>query len=321
MDHAALESAGIDRHLPAAEKAAALVRRLVLRWDAVTGPRELATVVEARWFAGVAESLKILAGLCRGTTGRGVSFGAPWPYLDVGGRLLAPALPVVASGEEVAGPDGVYTREDDTVWREAVGERRPHMRLDGSLAPPGQPFELLWFGGADRCILREGVLEVEDLFACMRLPASRELIERLVVRGLRAEAGVLEGLAFGGWDAPAEIEVRQRLDLLLSTGWRDPTLVLASREDIRSAERRGDEIRSRTVHDQDVIFKLVEEPNGWRAFTWEGRFPLQALAMFEREESLCYSATLGPGLDPLAPGVRGAVVFDLRADLVALQKS
>jgi len=321
MVQGVLQAIGVDPDLPAAEKAAAMIRRLVLRWDAVTGPRQLGTVVEARWFAGTGECLKVLAELCRGTAARGTAFGSPWPYLDFGGRILAPALPIVAVDGEATGPDGIYALKDGDVWREAVGSRQLFIGARSSASPTDRPFDLLWFGTGERYLLRDQTLEVDDLFSSLRVAATPDLVDRLVLRGMRAEGELLDGIRLSDRSGPAEIEVRQPLELVVSDAWRDPIHVIRSRQDIHRADRRADEIHGQTILGDGVVFKLVEEPSGWRVFRWEGDFPLRTLALFERDVHLSYSATLSSGLDPFAPGARGRIVFDLRSELVALQNS
>jgi hypothetical protein len=297
------------------------VRRFPLLWHPAVSSRDPDTVVESGWFAGPSECARVLGRLFRGTTARGGAFGSPWPFLEAAGVVVAPALPVAAEGDEQQGPDGAYRLSEGVVWREATGERRALLATSGG--PPAQDtsgFDLLWFGASERYLLRRGVLEVEDLFSRLSVPASRERIERLVVRGLRVEAQALEGVTFRDRQAPAEIEVRRPTGLVPESLWHDPAAVLGRRVDIRRVERRGDEITAETRRDTTVMFRLVEEPRGWRLFTWDGDYPFRTLALHERAGSLSYSATLGPELDPLGPGIRGRLAFDLRSDLVALGK-
>jgi len=321
MDPRVLASAGVDPGLPAAQAAAMLVRRLPLRWRAGIGVREPATVVESRWFAGPAECHRVLARLFRGHPVRGSAFSANWPLLEAAGVVVAPALPVAASADEQPGPDGHYQFTGGTVWREAVGERRPLLSSAGGAAPAGGAFDLLWFGSSERYLLRGGTLEVEDLFSMVRVKATLALVERLVVRGLRADPEVLDGVAASERTAPAEIEVRRPAELLEGAQWRDPTAVLAARADIRSVRRRGEEITAETARDTTVVFRVAEDAHGWRLFTWEGDYPLRGLNLLERDAHLVLTATLGPGLDPFEPGVRGRLAFDLRSDLIAVGKA
>lgn len=320
MDARVLAAAGVDPSLPAAQAAAMLVRSLPLRWRAA-GVRDPETVVESRWFAGAAECHRVLARVFRGRPVRGAAFSATWPQLEAAGVVVAPALPVAATADELAGPDGVYQLERGTVWREAAGERAALLASGGGATPGGGAFDLLWFGPAERYLVRGGTLEVEDLFSVLRVGAAQPLVERLVVRGLRADPEVLEGVAWSARETPAEIEVRRRSELVAGEAWRDPAAVLASRADIRSVERRGDEILAETVRQSSVVFRIAEEARGWRLFTWDGDYPLRTLGMRERAGHVVFSATLGPDLEPLAPGVRGRLAFDLQTDLIALGKT
>jgi hypothetical protein len=321
MDGRVLAAAGVDPELPAAQAAAMLVRRLPLRWRAAVGVRDPETVVESRWFAGPAECHRVLARVFRGTTARGAAFASTWPLLEAAGVVVAPALPVAANADEQPGPDGVYELDRGTVWREAAGERQPLLCSGSGAAPGGGAFDLLWFGGGERYLLRAGTLEIEDLFSVARVGVTRSLVERLVVRGLRVDPEVLEGLAFSEREAPPEIEVRRPVELVAGDRWRDPVAVLASRADIRSVARHGEEIAVETVRETTVVFRVAEDARGWRLFTWEGDYPLRTLGLLERTGHLVFTAALGPDLDPFEPGVRGRLTFDLRSDLIALGKA
>ena len=321
MDPRVLAAAGVDPGLPAAQAAAMLVRNLPLRWGSA-GVRDPETVVESRWFAGAAECHRVLARLFRGSPVRGSAFSSTWPQLEAAGVVVAPALPVAATADEQPGPDGVYQLDRGTVWREAAGERRALLSGGGAAAADGGgAFDLLWFGPTERYLVRGGTLEVEDLFSLLRMGAARSLVERLVVRGLRTDPEVLEGVAWSARATPPEIEVRRPSELVKGEVWRNPAAVLSARADIRSVDRRGDEILAETARESSVVFRVAEEPRGWRLFTWDGDYPLRTLGMIERAGHLVLSATLGPDLDPLAPGVRGRLAFDLRSDLIALGKA
>jgi hypothetical protein len=321
MDTRVLAAAGIDPAMPAAQAATLLVRRLPLRWRAGGGTRDAETVVESRWFAGAAECHRVLARLFRGSPVRGTAFASTWPLLEAAGLVVAPALPVAATVDEQPGPDAVYQLDGGAVWREAVGERRALLTTGGGPAPADSAFDLLWFGGGERFVLRDGTLEIEDLFSVARVRAPRSLVERLVVRGLRVDPEVLEGVAWREREAPPEIEVRRPVELVAGERWRDPAVVLAARADIRSVQRHGDELAAETALQTTVVFRVAEDARGWRLFTWEGDYPLRTLGLVERAGHLVLSATLGPNLDPFEPGVRGRLAFDLRSDLIALGKT
>jgi len=313
-----LESLGVPAHLPAAEKAAALIRRVPIRFESAIGNRDPATVLESRWFAGVSECLNVLCEVYRGSIQRGAAFGTTWPYMIAGGRVVAPALPVVVGEAETTGPDGCYKLGEAVVWREAIGEKRRLLILESPAAAGGTGFDLMWFGDGERYLLRGGVLEVEDLFSVLRIQATAPVIDRLLMRTLRVDADVIDGLEFGEQGEPSEIEVRRSRDLVADQRWRDAARVLQVREDVVGVERRDDQLVVSTARDDNVVFNLVQEPRGWRIYKWEGEYPFRTLGLMERDEVLCFSGTLDKAIDPLAPGNRGRLAFDLRSNLVAL---
>lgn len=319
MDRRLLETAGIDPTLPAAQAAAMLVRRQPLRWCSTAGPRHPDAVVESGWFAGPAECVRVLGRLFRAGAARGAAFGSAWPYLEAAGVVVAPAVPVAAEAVEQQGPDGAYQVAGGALVREAVGERRAMLSFSGEI--PGRHsrvFDLLWFGDCERYLVRDGALEVEDLFSKLTLPATRQRIEQLLIRGRRTEPEVLEGVRLAERDGPASMEVRRPVELLSEDAWRNPTVLLERRADIRRLERRGDEIVAETELGKDVLFRVAEEAHRWRVFVWEGDYPLRSIALTERDGWLELSATLDRGIDPLGAGMRGRLAFDLRSDLVAL---
>ena len=305
--------------LPAAEKAAAVVRCCALRREATAPSRDIDSVVESRWFSGTAECARFLAELFRGTMGRGTAFGGPWPFLQAGGRVIAPALPVVASATDATGPDGSYRLSDGIVLREAVGEERAILGTDRAAVASGLEFDLMWFGAGERYLVRGGTLEVEDLFSVLRLPATRLVVRGVLSKTLRADLEVLSDLPFGpSGGGGAEIEVRRPRELVGSERWRDPAEVLGARPGIRKVIQHADRLVAETERGTELVFVPREEPAGWQLFSWEGDYPLRTLAMSADGTVLSFRGTLRPGLDPLTPGLRQRLAFDLRSDLVAL---
>ncbi len=300
-----------------ADQAAALVRNMPLRRQPPTGQRDVESVVESRWFAGPAECQRVLGQLFRGSTVRGSCFGLTWPCLQGAGAMVAPALPVVARSAEQTGPDGQYDVTDGVVWRESAGARRPFIGRDG-VTGHGSGFDVLWFGDTERYLVSAGLLEVEDLFSVLRVNASREQIERLVVRRLRHDGDVLTGVFFSEEKSVAELEVRRPKELASSDSWRDPAVLIGGRADISSVTRHGDELIARTHADRGVEFKVVEDHTGWRLFAWNGDYPYTTIDLHEKDGHLCLSVALDEAIDPLAPGVRSQLAFDLRSDLVTL---
>jgi hypothetical protein len=318
MNTELLESLGVSAHLPAAEKAAALIRLVPIRYEAKIGHRDPATVLESRWFAGVSECLNVLSEVYRGSVQRGTAFGTTWPYMIAGGRVVAPALPVAVGEVETTGPDGCYELREAVVWREAVGEDRPLLVLESPMAAAGTDIDLMWFGDGERYVLRGGVLEVEDLFSVLRCHATAPVIDRLLIRNLRVDPDAVDGLQFGEVGEPSEIEVRRSRDLIADEGWLDAARVLRVREDVVGVERRHDQLVVSTARNDNVIFNAVQEKRGWRLHKWEGKYPFGSLRLTERDDVLCYSGTIDRAVDPLAPGVRGRLAFDLKSNLVAL---
>lgn len=317
-DDRLLAAAGVDPSLPAAQQAAQLVRRLPLRWRGTTGSRDIATVLESRWFAGAAECHRVLAQLFRGSTGRGTAFGATWPYLEAGGRIAAPGLPVVVGAAEEQGPDGCYRLAGRAVVREAAGECRPLLALGGDATGGDEGFDILWFASAERYLLSAGILEVEDLFSVLRTAVSGAQIEAWLVRGMRVDQRLLDGVAVTAGGQRPEIEVRRPIELVAGGRLPTPEEALAKRAGIRQAKRHGDEITVSTEDDRSLVFSASQERDGWRLFLWDGDFPYQALGLRRAAGHLRLTATLGDRVDPLAPGIRTRVAFDLRSDLIAL---
>jgi hypothetical protein len=312
---------GIPTDLPAAEKAAALVRAFPLRQLKTVGARDLKSVVESRWFADPAECLRLLVGLFRGHPRRGRAFGTSWPYLEAGGRWVAPALPVAVGAAEMTGPDGCYRLRDGVVWREAGGGVRPLLSVSEMPSAPDVGFDVLWFGDAERYLLRSATLEVEDLFSVYRVAATARVVDVVLFRERRVDRELLSGVELSEQEAPAEIAVRRSRELLTGDRYRDPEATLSVRVDIRHVERQGDQLLADTELGERGVFNVVEEPHGWRLYTWEGRYPLRSLALTETSGDVRYSATIRSEVDPLTPGLRSRLAFDLRADLTALASS
>jgi hypothetical protein len=314
-----MRAAGIVPHQPAAEQAAAVIRRFALRVRADGGGRDLRSIFESRCFAGPKECLRVLAEIYRGTPARGTAFGLPWPYLEAGGYLLAPALPVALGSDEADGPDASYGLRDRVVWREAIGETRPFLFTEAEPAATDSGVELLWFGDSERAAVRDGMLEVEDLFSVFRLPASMLLLERYLLRPRRVDRAAVEGLELDRPQAPAEIEVRRPRELMPGDAWRDAAALLRARADIRGVEAGHEQLVADTRHGERVVFNLVAEPGGWRLYTWEGEYSFQTMSLIEVGGVLHFSATLASHIDPLTHGLRGRLAFDLRSDLLTLE--
>jgi hypothetical protein len=313
-----LESAGIPIDLPAAEKAVALVRSFPLRFDGGARSRDASTVLESGWFAGAGECVRVLAEVYHGRAGRGTAFGGSWPYLEVGDRLLAPAVPVVVKEAETKGPDGAYRLQDGAVWREAVGQDQPMLDISGSPVVLGGRFDLLWFGHRERYLVRGDTLEIEDLFSLMRMPLESRFLDRFLPRVRRRDVTVVADLSFAGSTRQPTVEVRRHREMVHGETWRDPRRLISSWAGVRGVERSGDHIIVERDRDEQVVLNVVEERDGWRAFGWEDAFSFQGLALLQHDDVLSLTGTLSRELDPLTHGLRERLAFDLNADLVAL---
>lgn len=265
---------------------------------------------------------ELAARLQDGAGGRevpGGAFGGTWPVVDSPVGLLIPGIPVVVGRAENPGPDAIYRRMGDRVLREAVGEEVAAVRLDGATPAPGAPFTLLWFGSAERYVLATSELVVEDLFAAVRVPASTALLDRLLVRSRRLTGSLPEGLVGVEAVFPPEVEVRRAAELLPGNDVFDPVRVLQLRPEVERVRRSGDELVVRRADADPLRFAIHRAtPTGWQLALVEGRHPFIGLSLDRVGSSVRYVGTLHPEIDPLAPGVRSRLAFDLQADLVAL---
>lgn len=318
MDRAAalVSAAGIDRRQGTAEAAAMLVRRVPLR----IGGRDQGTpeqVVECGWCSGIEAFADLLALVAGSPCRRGTAFGGHWPWFKIGSYVVAPALPVrLAEETEEDGPDGAYTLESGGVVREAGGRRRIILKTESTGAEGLPDFTLLWFTDTARFLIRDAVLEVEDLFSRTRCWIDRPRLERLLVRAQRVDGDVIEGLAFENDSRRTTVEVARMLGSTKAP-WQDPEAYLQSRIDVGKATVRGDGVVIEDVRGETVEFRMTLQASGWLLERVGGRFPFEALSIQEDEDRLVLKATLADEKDIFSQGLRGRVVFDLNADLTA----
>jgi hypothetical protein len=311
-----------DQVVPGSEEsfhfAARLVQDLPIRWsEGDTGIAE-SDVVERGWFRGVDECARTLAALTTLPVCHGGGFGGRWPLLRGAGRVIAPALPVAVEKGTAAGPDGEYCVDGDGVWRESVGVRELYLAADTSRPSPGKSFDLLWYGGAERFLVGGGMLEIEDLFGALRVPARPRLLDRILTRAHRTDHDLLSSLPPAAIEMPQAIEVRRPAELSTDHRWRDAPTFLAARPDIESVRLRGATIEARVIGGRDAIFALDETRTGWTLNLRAGDYAFTALRLERISTTLRLRAELDLRVDALAPGMRGRLVFDLRSDLVAL---
>ena len=312
---------GNDRQLavdPRIDRAVAHIHSRPIRWsDRDEGDTE-ETVLARGWFRGAGECARVLATQARLEIGEGRGFGASWPILRRGARIVAPAMPVALGGDMAVGIDGEYRHDSAGVWREAGGAEDLFLTPDPMQSPPGAPFDLLWFGDFERFTVRGGTLEIEDLFGVLRTPVSQQLLDRLLVRSRRIEGEALAGLSMIDREGPQTIEVRRAEDLSQDDRWRDASCFLTARTDIETATPRGAIIEARVVGGATAIFGHEEDEDGWRVTLRDGRYVFTEIRLSRRAKTLSLCATLESEIDAMAPGMRGRLIFDLRTDLVTL---
>jgi hypothetical protein len=303
---------------PRIARSVSLIRSLPLRWFDSDGGSTKESVLARGWFLGADECARILATQAPLEVCEGRGFGASWPILEGGVWAAAPALPAVMSGETASGADGEYRHDTRGVWREAGGVEELYLTTDVSRPSPGAPFDLLWYGETERFLVRDGELEIEDLFGILRLPATPQLLDRILLRSRHVEREVMAGLPMTDREGPQTIEVRRSAILSNDDRWRDAAIYLTARADIERARRRGAIVEARVVGGSTVIFGCDEDEDGWLLTLRKGSYVFSEVRVARRTKTLSLCATLDGEIDAMAPGMRGRLIFDLRTDLVTL---
>jgi hypothetical protein len=303
---------------PRGPAAAAAVLRLPLRWTQGDDDAAQGTALERGFVGSVAECGRLLAAELGAELAPTQAFGGEWPVAESAGLLLAPALPLPLPLGPSDGPDAAYRRDETRVWRESAGAEALVLTAEPTAPAPGEPFDLLWFGDAERYLLRGGRLTVDDLFCELRLSPSRAGLEHLLVRLRRADSAVLVGLEVADRAEGAEITVRRPRQLSAEDRWRDPERFLACRADIDGLTASEGVLTATTARGATVVFTVEVHASGWRAAVVEGEYPFAALELEADGEMLALSGALTAAVDPLTPGVRARLAFDLRSDLVML---
>jgi hypothetical protein len=269
----------------------------------------------------------------------GTAFGSPWPYLRLADRVVSPAVPVPVEASETQGPDGAYRLQGESVLREAVGVEASMLDLAGpgresthpAATGPHAPFDMLWFGEAERYIVAGGLLQVEDLFCRLRAPVQHEALERLLVRTMRLPPDALHGLQLARPEsnvAPT-IEVQRPLQLMGVSRWWEPHTFLRARTGVDAVVIEGsdDRLLLITLTDGRQILVSVtrrRESRGWSARPAAPQrtapAPFAEISVSEEQQHLVFRIALPETLDPLSAGLRGRLAFDMIADLVALRR-
>ncbi|MEJ2188407.1 MAG: hypothetical protein P8Y93_03140 [Acidobacteriota bacterium] len=250
---------------------------------------------------------------------KGRAYGDSWPYFRKGDLVFAPGLPVVVGQTTVSGADGEYQRRAEGVWREGAGVETLFLEEEAATqGSPGRAIDLLWFENSARYLVRDGALEIEDLFAVLRVPVTPPLLSRVLIGRQKLPESVLDGVRWPSKALAPEIEVGRPSELSTTERWRDARLALERRADVRSVHHEGAEMVAETETGDTVVFALAEKEDGWQLERQAGVYVFTHLSLVRRGEALWLRGVLDATMDPMAPGMRERLAFDLRADLVAL---
>jgi hypothetical protein len=218
----------------------------------------------------------------------------------------------------VAGPDAEYRAGHEGVWREAVGVEARFLVSHRTESTPGQPFDLLWFGESERYVVRNGWLEIEDLFGLMRIPATVETLDRFLIQSRRVGKAILSDVPAAAADGAISVEVRRPAALSCGESWRDARRFLGVRADIGHAKRIADTVEIRRHDGSKAVFCASHRDSGWSLKLSGGEYPFTQISLEHGAGELALRVTLASGREASAAGLRGRLIFDLRADLVAL---
>jgi hypothetical protein len=294
------------------------VRQFPLRQSEGDGGDPESVAVSRGWFDGALECARILAERISVDVIIGGGFGGDWPVLAESEAIVAPGLPCVAHDKSVAGPDGEYRFDHSGVWREAVGVDTPFLTLHKTKSAPGRSFDLLWFGDTERFLVRNRCLEIEDLFGRLRVPATTSVLDRLLVRSRRLDDGVVSELPMAETSGPQTVTVRRSVSLSRDERWRDAVRFLSARAGVVGVKRTGDTIEVDLHDGARAIFWCDDGPDGWFLKLRGGAHIFTEIRLVRLESCLCAAATVAGEIDAMAPGMRGRLIFDLRADLIAV---
>ena len=300
------------------DQGASLVRSQPLRWQEGDSGRTAEEVRCRGWFDGAAECARIVADVMALDVKTGGGFGGSWPFLAAEKCVVAPALPVVACHEAVSGPDGEYRLGRRGVWREAGGTESLCLAIGKSGSPPGKPFDLLWFGVGERFLVRDQRLIIEDLFGQVRVAATGAVLDQLLIRPRRLDSAVVSGVPIAETHGKQTVEVRRPADLSADDGWRDAGRFLSARTDVVSAKSAQSTVEVQLHDGTTAVFLCHDAADGWTLKLLDGGYIFNEIGLERRHRTLCLRAELADGIDALATGMRGRLIFDLRADLVAM---
>ena len=290
---------------------AARLARLVWRKRA---PESGAPPPSERGWIGGDEAAALLTELTGAVPALGAGLGGAVPWVEIDGLVVACGVPVAVGPREVEGLDGAYRRHGDAVLREAAGREETVLSLEATVADGEPGFDLLWFGHAERYLVRGARLEIEDLFARVVAPVDRGWLERELVRRRRVDRGVLSEIEPADGGVQGSVEVR-RADELVGAGWDDPERLIGCRETVGRVRRDGMRLVVTLEGGEEVAGEIVPQPEGWETVFDEG-LPWRRLWCRREGDRIVYGAE--PVADPRDGGVRTRWAFDLASDLLRL---
>ena len=167
---------------------------------------------------------------------------------------------------------------------------------------PGASFDILWFGDFERFVVCDGTLAIEDLFGTLRTPARPQLLDQLLVRAQRVDAGVLADVPMVDRRGPQTVEVQRPEELSPDDRWRDASIFLNARADIEAATRQGETLEAQLACGATVIFQHEEDEDGWLLKLREGSYVLSQIRAARRAGVLSLCATANSEIDAMAPG-------------------
>jgi hypothetical protein len=292
-----------------------------LRWSPGDQQRDPAAVLERGYFNGARECARVLAsGAGDARIVAALAFSSPWPVVENDRWRVAPAVPVVVGESSTEGPDGIYSGRGEAIVREAFGaEGLFIVGADG--ATDDEPFDVLWFDADARLLVRRGLLEIEDLFCRVTVAATEALLDRLLLRARRLAPDLLHAVGTAAAPAVATVRVRRPQSLVRAPGvLEDPRRYLEARAEASGVTAEGDRFEVKLRTGGQVVFRSAPISGGWSLRREDGNHPWSAIRLTGKGEKLELTVDLDETIDPMAPGMRGRLAFDLQADLVALSQ-
>ncbi len=265
----------------------------------------------------------VLARVTGGSILQTGGFSGSWSMVQVqvaeAQQLVAPGVPVVVGSDASDGCDAAYRRGPGvTIERESRGRWQRLVAPEGAVATP---FNLLAFGDSERIRVHDGVVEIEDLFSCLRVPATATALDRVLVRGLRVAPELVAACETPGSAAAgqrgAEICVGRAATLVELDAVMDPERVLRAHSGVEAVSMEGCSVLLNGAWGT-ATFDVEHAATGWYATKTSGGWPFDRIGVETAASHVELVARPAADIDPLAPGVRTRLAFDLLSDLVKL---